>query len=85
MSAFYSIKDPIKYEGPNSRSELAFRWYNPDQMVMGKTMREQMRFAVAYWHTLCWPGSDPFGGDTFARQWHHMPDEMAAALSLIHI
>ena len=79
MSSFYSLKDPIKYEGPNSKSELAFRWYNPDQMVMGKTMREHMRFAVAYWHTLCWPGADPFGGDTFMRQWHHMADEMAAA------
>ena len=65
MSAFYSIKEPIRYEGPNARSELAFRWYNPEQVVMGKTMREHMRFAVAYWHTLCWPGTDPFGGDTF--------------------
>ena len=79
MSAFYSIKDPIRYEGPNSKSELAFRWYNPDQVVMGKTMRDHMRFAVAYWHTLCWPGGDPFGGDTFMRQWHHMSDDMAAA------
>ena len=46
---------------------------------MGKTMREHMRFAVAYWHTLCWPGTDPFGGDTLMREWHHMSDEMAAA------
>ncbi len=79
MSKFYSIKDKIKYEGPSSASELAFRWYNPDQKVMGKTMREHMRFAVAYWHTLCWPGTDPFGGDTLMREWHHMSDEMAAA------
>jgi xylose isomerase len=79
MSAFYSIKDPIRYEGPNSKSDLAFRWYNPDQVVMGKTMRDHMRFAIAYWHTLCWPGGDPFGGDTFMRQWHHMSDDMAAA------
>jgi xylose isomerase len=79
MSAFYSIKDPIKYEGPNSKSDLAFRWYNPDQVVMGKTMRDHMRFAIAYWHTLCWPGGDPFGGDTFQRQWHHMSDDMGAA------
>ena len=52
MSAFYSIKDPIRYEGPNSKSELAFRWYNPDQVVMGKTMRDHMRFAIAYWLSL---------------------------------
>ena len=79
MPGFYSRKDPIKYEGPDAKGELAFRWYNPDQLVMGKTMREHMRFAVCYWHTLCWPGSDPFGGDTFMRQWHHMSDDMAAA------
>ena len=79
MPGFYSRKDPIKYEGPDAKGELTFRWYNPDQLVMGKTMREHMRFAVCYWHTLCWPGSDPFGGDTFMRQWHHMSDDMAAA------
>jgi xylose isomerase len=79
MSQFYTRKDPIRYEGPGSSNELAFRWYNPDQMVMGKTMREHMRFAVAYWHTLCWPGSDPFGGDTFMRAWHHDGDAMRAA------
>ena len=79
MPGFYSRKDPIKYEGPDAKGELAFRWYNPDQLVMGKTMREHMRLAVCYWHTLCWPGGDPFGGDTFMRQWHHMGDEMAAA------
>ncbi len=60
MSKFYSRKDPIRYEGPSSTNELAFRWYNPDQKVLGKPMRDHMRFAVAYWHTLCWPGTDPF-------------------------
>ena len=79
MTQFYSLKEPIKYEGPDSKSELAFRWYNPTQKVLGKTMAEHLRFAVCYWHTLCWPGLDPFGGDTFNRQWHHMADEMAAA------
>jgi xylose isomerase len=79
MTDFYSVKDPIRYEGPSTTRELAFRWYNPDQQVLGKPMRDHMRFAVCYWHTLCWPGTDPFGGDTFMRRWHHMPDEMAAA------
>jgi xylose isomerase len=76
---FYSIKETIKYEGPNSKNALAFRWYNPDQKVLGKTMRDHFRFAVCYWHTLCWPGLDPFGGDTFLRPWHHMADPMEAA------
>ena len=79
MTKFYSITDPIKYEGPNSKNALAYRWYNPKQKVLGKTMAEHLRFAVCYWHTLCWPGTDPFGGETFQRPWHHMGDPMAAA------
>lgn len=79
MSRFFTRKDPIKYEGLSSQNELAYRWYNPDQKVLGKTMREHLRFAVAYWHTLCWPGGDPFGGDTFNRSWHHDSDAMHAA------
>ena len=76
---FYSITDPIKYAGPSSTNPLSYRWYNPDQKVMGKTMRDHLRFAVCYWHTLCWPGGDPFGGETFNREWHHMADPMKAA------
>ncbi|MBI2720325.1 MAG: xylose isomerase [Rhizobiales bacterium] len=76
---FYSIKDPVRFEGPSAKGDLAFRWYNPRQKVMGKTMAEHLRFAVCYWHTLCWPGLDPFGGDTFLRPWHHDSDPMGAA------
>ncbi|MGB8313962.1 MAG: xylose isomerase [Aestuariivirga sp.] len=76
---FYSITDPITFEGPDSKNALAYRWYNPKQKIMGKTMAEHLRFAVCYWHTLCWPGTDPFGGETFNRQWHHTADPMAAA------
>ncbi len=76
---FYSIEEKIPFEGPNGKSDLAFRWYKPEQIVLGKTMAEHLRFAVCYWHTLCWPGLDPFGGDSFMRPWHHEPDAMAAA------
>jgi xylose isomerase len=79
MMKFYSITDPIRYEGPDSKNPLAFRWYNPRQKVLGKTMAEHLRFAVCYWHTLCWPGLDPFGGETFHRPWHNMADPMDAA------
>ena len=72
MTKFYSITDPIMYEGPDSKNALAYRWYNPKQKVLGKSMAEHLRFAVCYWHTLCWPGTDPFGGETFNRQWHQM-------------
>jgi xylose isomerase len=79
MTKFYSITDPVKYEGPDSKNALAYRWYNPKQKILGKTMAEHLRFAVCYWHTLCWPGTDPFGGETFNRPWHHMGDPMVAA------
>ena len=85
MSSFYSITDPIKFEGPNSNNALAYRWYNPDQKVLGKTMREHFRFAVCYWHTLCWPGLDPFGGETFLRPWHHAGDAMEAARAKVDV
>ena len=77
--SFYSIHDTIKFEGPGAKSALAFKYYNPSQKVLGKTMREHLRFAVCYWHTLVWPGGDPFGGETFMRDWHHMADPMKAA------
>ena len=46
----------IKYEGKESKNPMAFKWYNPDQVVAGKTMKEHLRFAVSYWHTFCGDG-----------------------------
>ncbi len=77
--SFFNIKNAAKYEGPKSKKEFAFRHYDKKKMVLGKTMAEQLRFAMCWWHTTCWPGSDPFGGDTFQRPWHHSSDEMGAA------
>ena len=67
-------------KGRRASNPLAFRWYDPKQKVLGKTMAEHLRFAVCYWHTLCWPGLDPFGGETFMRPWHQPggPDGAAA-------
>lgn len=59
----------IKYEGPDSTNPLAFRHYNPTEVVDGKTMADHLRFAVCYWHTLCGTGSDPFGPGTMHRPW----------------
>lgn len=59
----------IKYEGPKSDNPLAFRWYNADQKVGGKTMSEHFKFAMAYWHTLCGTGGDPFGPGTKEFPW----------------
>lgn len=76
---FPTVTKPIPYEGAQSTNPLAFKWYDKDRIVLGKRMEEHLRFAVCYWHTFCWNGLDPFGGDTFQRPWHAMPDPMAAA------
>jgi xylose isomerase len=77
-SYFHSVK-PIVYEGQDSKNPLSFKWYDKNRIVLGKRMEEQLRFAVCYWHSFCWNGFDPFGGDTFQRPWQHMADPMAAA------
>ena len=69
MTDFFKGLSPVQYEGPDSTSELAFRHYNPDEMVMGKRLEDHLRFAVAWWHSFAWPGGDPFGGQTFDRPW----------------
>lgn len=79
MSNYFSTVTPIAYEGPQSTNPLAFKWYDKDRLVLGKRMEEHLRFASCYWHTFCWNGLDPFGGDTFQRPWHAVPDPMAAA------
>ena len=69
MTDFFGDITRIKYEGADSTNPLAFRHYNADELVMGKPMADQLRFAVAYWHSFAWPGGDPFGGATFQRPW----------------
>ncbi|MBC2836086.1 xylose isomerase [Paragemmobacter straminiformis] len=69
MTDFFKGIPQIKYEGPDSTNEFAFRHYNPDEVILGKRMEDHLRFAVAYWHSFAWPGGDPFGGQTFERPW----------------
>ncbi len=68
MAGFPDIQK-IQYEGPDSKNPLAFRHYNAEELVEGKTMREHLRFSVAYWHTMRGTGADPFGGGTMVRPW----------------
>ncbi len=68
MAYFENIK-PIAYEGPNSENPLAFKYYNPSEVIMGKTMEEHLRFSVAYWHTFTGSGADPFGEKNMIRPW----------------
>jgi xylose isomerase len=76
---FFARSAPIRYAGPDAVEPLAFRCYDKDRVVLGKRMEEHLRFAVCYWHSLGWPGGDPFGGETFFRPWMHGDDAMALA------
>ncbi len=69
MSDFFKGIPVVRFEGPASTNEYAFRHYNPDELVIGKRMEDHLRFAVAYWHSFTWPGGDPFGGQTLERPW----------------
>ncbi len=69
----------IKFEGKESDNPLAFKYYNPKQIVAGKTMRDHFRFAIAYWHTFCGQGSDPFGPGTQNFAWDQSTDPVQAA------
>lgn len=69
----------IKFEGKDSDNPLAYKFYNPEQVVAGKTMREHFRFAMAYWHTLCGTGGDPFGPGTKDFPWATAKDPVQAA------
>jgi xylose isomerase len=80
MSASYFADiEPIKFEGLESTNPLAYRYYDKDRVVMGKTMAEHLRMAVCYWHTFCWDGFDVFGAGTFNRPWHGGPIDQARA------
>jgi len=69
----------IKYEGPDSKNPLAFKFYDPEKVIAGKTMREHFRFAIAYWHTFCGTGADPFGPGTINFPWDAATDPVQAA------
>lgn len=79
MSGYFDHIDPIKYEGKDSQNPLAFKYYDANKKLMGKTMAEHLRFAVCYWHNFCWDGFDVFGGGTFNRPWHAGENNQAAA------
>jgi xylose isomerase len=79
MSAFPEV-EKIPYEGPQSKNPLAFRWYDENEVVEGRTMKEHLRFSVVYWHTFRGTGSDPFGAGTMIRPWDDGSDSVANAV-----
>ena len=68
-----------KFEGTDSTNPLAYRYYDADKVVLGKPLKDHLRFAVAYWHSLAMNGSDPFGAPTILRPWMTNTDPMQAA------
>lgn len=69
-TSYFADIEPIKFEGTDSTNPLAYRYYDKNRLVMGKSMAEHLRMAVCYWHTFCWDGFDVFGAGTFNRPWH---------------
>lgn len=69
MKEFYPTVPQIKYEGPKSDNPLAFKFYNPEEMIAGKKMKDHLKFSAAYWHTICAAGADMFGVTTADKTW----------------
>ena len=76
---YFPSVEKIKFEGKESKNPLAFRYYNPEKVVYGKTMAEWFKFSMAWWHTLCADGGDPFGGQTQVHPWVGAADALQAA------
>jgi xylose isomerase len=76
---FFPAIGRIKFEGKTSKNPLAFKWYDENQLVGGKTMKDHMRFAIAYWHSFCGTGSDPFGPGTKIFPWANNNDPIVKA------
>ena len=79
MAEYFPEVKGIKYEGPDSKNPLAFKYYNPQEVVLGKTMDQHLRFSVCYWHTLKNLGTDQFGGNTIIRKYNDSSDPMEIA------
>ncbi len=79
MNEYFPEVKRIGYEGPDTKNPLSFRHYNADEVVLGKTMREHLRFSVCYWHTFKNLGGDPFGPGTMIRNYNAPSDVMEVA------
>src|SRR5258708_7935197 len=78
-SPFFGHFETVRFEGTESNNLLAYRWYDANQIVLGRPLRDHLHFAIAYWHSLAMNGSDPFGAPTLRRPWMDRTDAMQAA------
>lgn len=83
--AYFPDVPKIEYEGPQSKNPLAFKHYNPVEVVEGQTLKDLMRFAVCYWHTFRGTGSDPFGAGTLHRPWDDGSNSVANAVKRVDV
>lgn len=83
--AYFPEVSKVEFEGPDSRNPLAFRHYNPAEVVEGRTMEEWLRFSVCYWHTFRGTGVDPFGAPTLQRPWDDGSDSIDNALKRVDV
>lgn len=79
MQSWFDQLDRVRYEGTQSTNPLAFRHYNPEELIHGKRMEDHLRFAACYWHTFCWNGADMFGSGAFNRPWQGPGDALEQA------
>ena len=79
MAQYFTDVEKIKFEGVDSDNPLAFHHYNADEVILGKTMAEHLRFGACYWHNFCWDGADVFGQGTFGRPWLQPGEAMKRA------
>src|SRR5579859_3606830 len=82
---FFSGISKIQYEGPKSKNPLAFKHYNPEERIDGKSMRELLRLSVTYWHTIRGQLSDMFGVGSAIRPWEDGTNSMAMAETRVHV
>lgn len=80
---YFSFREPLRFGGehfrPSEGEPFAYRWYDPERLVLGRRMADQLRFAACYWHSFVGTGTDPFGDATFERPWHAAGDPMQQA------
>ncbi len=85
MSDYFSEIPVIQFEGPDSKNDMAFKYYNAEQKILGKTMKDHLRFSVAYWHTFRGMGGDPFGPGTIKRPWEDGSDSVENAIRRMQV
>ena len=85
MAAAFPEVDKVRFEGPDSRNPLAFRYYDENEVVEGKSMKEHLRFSVAYWHSFRGAGGDPFGPGTMVRPWEATNDSVENAINRVRV